>query len=131
MALKRKFLGFMLVVFVISGGLLLVSGALEIKDAKSLRQIELVARNMAYNADNPTIVLKLGEPVVILVKNNDPGMLHDLVIEGLDVETSAALKYGQSEVLEFTPTKTGRFEYYCSYHFQMMRGEIIVVSDWD
>jgi len=128
MALKRKFLGFMLVAFVISGGLLLVSGALEIKDSKPPRQIELVARQMAFNTSNPTIILKLGEPVVILVKNDDPGMLHDLVIEGLNVETSTTLKYGQSETLKFTPTQTGRFEYYCSYHFQMMRGEIIVIE---
>jgi plastocyanin len=72
------------------------------------------------------IHVKKGQKVKITLKND--GGLHDFVIDELHVK-SDRIKSGESTIIEFTPDKTGTFEYYCSVgnHRQMgMKGNLIV-----
>src|SRR5690606_22220299 len=52
-----------------------------------VREIALVARGMAFYAGgsdaNPTITLRPGERVRFIVRNETPGMLHDIAIDAL------------------------------------------------
>lgn len=59
-----------------------------------------------------TVTLKIGKPVKLVFKNAG-NMPHDFVIDELGVRTKRIGK-GESETIEFTPIKTGTFEYYCS-----------------
>jgi plastocyanin len=72
------------------------------------------------------IKVKVNQPVKI-VFNNVEGF-HDFVLDEFNVK-SETIAQGKSTTVEFTPTKTGTFEYYCSVtnHRQMgMVGKLIV-----
>lgn len=120
----------MLIVFLGLAGVLFMLEAYEKPQAeiRPIQEIVLIAREMAYNTDNPPLILKVGQPVRIIIINEDKGMLHDFVIEELDINTSGPLEYGQSEVINFIPVKKGKYEYFCSYHAKMMRGKVIITN---
>ncbi len=95
-----------------------------------VREIELTARSMAFYAAgsgaNPTLVVRPGERVRIVVRNETPGMVHDLAIDAFGVSTRL-LNAGETGALEFTaPQEAGRHEYVCRPHAVMMRGVIEV-----
>lgn len=72
------------------------------------------------------IKVKKGEKVKITFTNKE-GM-HDFVIDELNVRTKR-IKGGETDTVEFTPDKTGSFEFYCSVgsHRQMgMKGTLVV-----
>ena len=75
----------------------------------------------------PNIIrVKAGEPVTITLNSVD--MMHDFVIDELDVRTSV-LQAGSSETITFTPTEPGEYEFYCSvgsHRAQGMVGTLIV-----
>lgn len=73
-----------------------------------------------------TITVKKGTKVKIIFKSTDG--THDFVLNEFKVRTKL-LQANQSQTVEFTASKTGSFEYYCSVgdHRQMgMRGTLIV-----
>jgi len=95
-----------------------------------VREIELTARSMAFYAPgsgaNPTLAVRPGERVRIVVRNETPGMVHDLAIDAFGVSTPL-LNAGETGALEFTaPREAGRHEYVCRPHSVMMRGVIEV-----
>jgi hypothetical protein len=69
------------------------AGVLAVSAADSApREVRLVVRNMTYYADggteaNPAIRLRPGETVRIVVRNDDAGMKHDLVVPDWNAET--------------------------------------------
>lgn len=72
------------------------------------------------------IRVKKGEKVTITLTNK--GGMHNFVIDEFNVK-SETINGGASTVVEFTPDKTGTFEFYCSIgnHRQMgMKGKLIV-----
>lgn len=96
------------------------------------REIVLVARDVAFDLPgrpgevNPTIRLNKGEPVRLILRNEEPGrVLHCFTISGLNVKTSRDLAKGESEVLTFTPRVRGTFAYACLMH-PMMVGKVVV-----
>ncbi len=98
------------------------------------REIVLIAKDMAFVADpptagqplNPTIVLHPGERVRLVLRNLDPGMRHDLIVDRLRLRTPA-LDHGESDEIVFSaPTEPGGWDYHCSFHSRLMRGRIIV-----
>ena len=98
------------------------------------REITIVARNMAFVIEspdsfgrtNPTITVKAGRKITIVLRNDDPGMQHDLLIEGLDVEIEV-ISFGETTRLTFTaPREPGVYVYLCSFHPISMRGVFIV-----
>ena len=102
------------------------------------REITIVAKNMVFVIEsttqsssgsaqtNPTITVKAGQKITIVFRNDDPGMLHDFVIEGLDIQVEM-VSCGESTRLTFTaPRQPGTYDYLCSFHPRSMRGEFIV-----
>lgn len=84
-----------------------------------------VEGGMFYFKPN-VIKVKKGEKVKITFTNKEG--VHDFVIDELNVK-SKRIDEGQSDTVEFTPDKTGSFEFYCSVgnHRQMgMKGTLVV-----
>jgi len=72
------------------------------------------------------IQVKKGEPVKITITNK--GGFHDFAIDAFSVK-SEMIPSGGSTTVEFTPDKTGSFEFYCSVgnHRAMgMKGTLVV-----
>ncbi len=99
------------------------------------REITIVAKNMAFLIEsseslgqeaNPPITVKTGQKITIVFRNDDPGMQHDLVIEGLHVQLEV-VSSGESTRSTFTaPREPGTYVYLCSFHPRSMRGVFIV-----
>jgi plastocyanin len=96
------------------------------------RDIVLVARGMSFVLEdapevvNPPISLRAGERVRLVLKNEAPGLLHDIVIPDLGVEIEQ-MRAGETRELTFTvPAKPGQHEYRCRPHAEMMRGVVDV-----
>lgn len=96
------------------------------------RDVVVVARGMTFvledapDTPNPVIALRAGERVRLVLKNEAPGLLHDMVIPDLGVEIEQ-MRAGESRELTFiVPANTGRHEYRCRPHADMMRGFIEV-----
>ena len=109
------------------------------------REIVLIAKRMAFSAPEPpggapsapasapsgetpgpTIVLRAGERVRIVLRNQDPGMRHDLVADHLGLRTRA-LDHGESDEIALrVPNAKSEGDYYCSFHSRLMRGRIVV-----
>ncbi len=98
------------------------------------REITIVAKNMVFSVPslessgeaNPTITVKRGQRVTITLRNDDAGMLHDLVIEGFDIRLEI-VSCGETTRLTFTvPRAPGKYVYLCSFHPRRMRGVFIV-----
>jgi len=98
------------------------------------REISIVAKNMAFIIEssepsgqtNPTITVKAGQKITIVFRNDSPGMLHDLIIQGLHIQI-AVVSYGETMRLTFmAPREPGRYDYLCSFHPRSMRGVFIV-----
>ena len=98
------------------------------------REITIVAKDMVFSIQssestgeaNPTITVKRGQKVTITLRNDDAGMIHDLIIEGLDLSLET-VSYGETTRLTFTVTsEPGEYVYLCSFHPRRMRGMFIV-----
>jgi plastocyanin len=76
-----------------------------------------------------TLTLKKGEKVRLVFKNTGK-MTHDFVVDELNVRTKV-INGGTEDIVEFTPTEAGTFEYYCSVgkHREMgMKGTLTVTE---
>jgi plastocyanin len=98
----------------------------------AVHEIRLVVRNMNFYVDgdpqpNPTLTVRAGEQVRLVLKNDDPGMRHDFVVQAWDVATRMLQDSGQQDSITFTaPATTGDQVYYCTPHSKLMRGTIRV-----
>jgi plastocyanin len=97
----------------------------------TVHEIRLRVRDMAYYAGddpevNPTLRVRAGERVQIILSTTDSGMSHDFVIPDLKV-ASRLLKGKDSDTIEFTaPASPGTHRYNCTPHSATMRGTIAV-----
>lgn len=98
------------------------------------REMTIVARNMAFTIEspvssgqaNPTITVKTGQKITIVLRNDDPGMQHDLVIQGLSVQIEK-VSFGETTRITFiAPREPGTYIYLCRFHPMSMRGVFIV-----
>ena len=96
------------------------------------RELVLVARDMAFTVPggtagpNPTLHLKAGERIRLVLENRDPGMKHDVVAPGLGFRT-ATLELGATDRILITMPRTpGEYDYFCTYHDKLMRGRMVV-----
>ena len=114
-------------------GAALIPIAVSSRAQPSTREIRLVARNMTYYVEgspdpNPTLRVRRGELVRILLSNSDPGMAHDFGIDAWSVRTRLLDDKAKNEaVIQFqAPGNPGVTTYSCTPHAQMMRGTIRV-----
>ena len=97
------------------------------------REVTLVARGMTFylengNQPNPTLTLKAGERVRIVLRNEDRGISHNLAVPSFKAEF-APIGWNQSADVVFeVPDTPGRYEYWCRPHMMMMRGTIQVLG---
>ena len=98
---------------------------------RPVHEIRLVARDMAYymdgnSAPNPTLTVRRGEQVRIVLRNADPGMIHDFTVPAWKAVTRR-LAAGEEAILQFkAPEQPGLGTYSCSPHGELMRGTIRV-----
>jgi copper binding plastocyanin/azurin family protein len=95
------------------------------------REIRLVARDMTFFVDgqdepNPTLRLKRGEHVRIVLRNDDTGLTHDVSIRPWQVEIGPLQGKGEKAASFRVPDARGEMTYECTPHAQMMRGSIVV-----
>jgi plastocyanin len=97
-----------------------------------VRQITLVARGMTFvledapDTPNPVISLRAGERVRLVLKNEAPGLLHNVEIPALNVQLDQ-IRAGETTDRTFTvPDKPGRYEYRCRPHSELMHGSVEV-----
>ena len=98
------------------------------------RDVVVLARGMSFvlesspDVPNPVIPLRAGERVRLVLKNDSPGLLHDIVIPELGVEVEQ-MRAGESRAITFTvPATPGRHEYKCRPHSAMMQGFVEITS---
>ena len=94
-----------------------------------VREIRLVVHDMTYyepgrTEPNPTLHVRRGEQVRILLRNDDVGMSHDFAVRAW--KTGTGLVNGGAEVaVEFkAPAESGEETYACTPHGEMMHGTI-------
>jgi len=76
--------------------------------ADAPRKIEVTAKRFSYTPSE--ITLKVGEPVVIVLKSED--VTHGVKFKELNLQTE--IGKGTTGQLSFTPTKAGDFVGHCS-----------------
>ena len=77
--------------------------------ADAPRKIEVTAKRFSYTPSQ--ITLKVGQPVVIVLRSED--VAHGLKFKELNLQTE--IGKGTASELSFTPTKTGDFVGHCSH----------------
>ena len=111
---------------------LIVGTLIPVMSRTEVRQIHLVVRDMAfYLADdprtaNPTIAVKAGETVQIVIRNEDRGLKHDFALPIAEASTRTLAFGEQGDVTLTVPPQPGTYEYVCRPHRAMMRGIITV-----
>jgi plastocyanin len=111
---------------------LIVGTLIPVMSRSEAREIHLVVRDMAfYLADdprtaNPTITVRAGETVHLVVRNDDRGLKHDFALPIADASTKTLAFGEQGAVTLRAPSRPGTYEYVCRPHRVMMRGLIKV-----
>ncbi len=85
-------------------------------DAGGVQRIDMKAGE--YYFDPNYVVVKVNVPVEIKIRK-DPGITpHDIVLEAPDAGISVKEDIGaEPKVIRFTPTKVGKYPFYCSKKF--------------
>jgi plastocyanin len=98
------------------------------------REITLVVRGMTFflendrRTPNPTIEVKAGEHVRIVLRNDDRGFTHDFAVPTLGKAVNALNWNESDDVVIHVPGRPGTYEYICQPHALMMRGTLRVVE---
>jgi plastocyanin len=114
------------------GAVCVLVGALAAMTLTPSREIRLVARGMAFyletdpSTPNPTITVKAGERVRIVLRNEDRGFVHDFAVPAVD-EAVDQVNWNQVSAATFDmPSSPGTYEYICQPHRLMMSGTLFV-----
>ncbi len=75
---------------------------------------------------NPVIAVRAGERIRLVLKNEAPGLLHDIEIAAWDVQVNQIGAGETADVTFVVPNQPGRYEYRCRPHAEMMSGFIEV-----
>ena len=112
---------------------LCLAGGAGCTPAGAPRDVTLVARGMTFvladhsETVNPVIELRANERVRLVLRNDAPGLIHDIQIPAWDVAVDP-IRAGQTAEVVFTVPRTpGRFPYVCRPHAELMSGFIEVV----
>jgi len=110
----------------------MVCGAIALSArAPGPREIRVVARDMNFYLDgqadaNPTLRLRAGETVRLVLRNEDEGMKHDFAIPGWKAATKRIERGEEASVTVRVPDHASSQSYTCRPHAAMMQGTILV-----
>jgi plastocyanin len=95
------------------------------------REIRLVARDMTFYVEgqpepNPTLRLRAGESVRVVLRNDDAGMTHDFAVPGLKASTRRIESGEEASVTFRAPGRAASEPYTCRPHSKIMRGTILI-----
>ena len=97
-----------------------------------VREIRLVVRDMTFYVEgqpepNPTLTVRAGEQVRLVLTNDEAGMRHDFAVRAWDVSSRMLEDRGETDAVTFrVPSQRGVETYLCTPHGKMMRGAIRV-----
>ncbi len=99
--------------------------------ARGAREFRLVIRDMTYYVEgeaeaNPTLHVRRGERVRVVLRNEDSGMSHDFAIRAWEAATRLIDGHGEAAVEFHAPDAAVEATYACTPHDQIMRGTIRV-----
>jgi len=112
--------------------LMLLAVLLPALSSTPTREVTLIARGMAFylendpSTPNPTLEVKAGERLRVVLRNQDRGLTHDFAIPALAAAMNAIGWNESGEVVLDVPDTPGTYEYMCRPHALMMRGTIRV-----
>ena len=103
--------------------------------APAPREIHLVARGMAFylesdpSTPNPTLTVRAGERVRVVVRNEERGIRHDFAVPALEAALDP-LDWREAGSLTIqVPEEPGTYAYTCRPHRLMMQG-VLRVAPW-
>jgi plastocyanin len=99
--------------------------------APAPREIRIVARDMTFYLEgqtdpNPTLRLRAGETVRLVLRNEDEGMRHDFAIPDWKAATKRIERGEETSVTFRAPDGPSSQGYKCRPHGAIMRGTILV-----
>lgn len=98
------------------------------------REIVVVAKGMTFtvpsdsDTSNPLIRLHAGERVTLTLRNEAPGLIHNIEIPAWNVKTDLIRAHETVSVTFDVPVTPGRVEYTCRPHSELMQGFVEVAS---
>jgi hypothetical protein len=96
------------------------------------RTVVFTARDMTFwvegqESANPAVPAAPGEALRLELRNQDPGMAHDLALPELGRSTRVLKTAGEVAAIELrAPEEIGDYDYVCSLHGRLMRGQLQV-----
>jgi hypothetical protein len=95
------------------------------------REVRLVAIDKTFylegqSTPNPTLKLRPGERIRLVLRNEDDGMRHDLKIPAWDIALPPINGKGERALTFRVPDSHGAVPYACTPHSTSMRGSIEV-----
>jgi plastocyanin len=98
----------------------------------SPREIRIVVRDMTFYVEgqdepNPTLRVRAGEQIRLVLRNEDRGMSHDFAVTSWRVMTPLVTARGAETAVVFrVPQRRGTYTYSCTPHATIMQGDIQV-----
>ena len=86
---------------------------------ENVKTIDIEAGSFYYKPN--VLTVKKGQKVKVVI--HSVSMMHDFNIDELNVHGQKT-KNGETSTVEFTPDKTGTFEYYCSVGQHRANGQV-------
>ncbi len=112
--------------------LMLLAAMLPALSSTPSREITLVVRGMAFylpddpSTPNPELVVRAGERVRVVLRNDERGMTHDFAVPALGAGLDP-IRWNESDEVTFdAPETPGAYAYECRPHRLMMRGTLRV-----
>ncbi len=85
-------------------------------DSSGVQKVEMAAGSYFFKPNN--IIVKVNTPVEMTVKKEPGAAPHDIVLHASEAGMDFNVELGtEPKVVRFTPTKTGKYTFYCDHRF--------------
>jgi plastocyanin len=85
-------------------------------DSSGVQKVEMLAGSYFFKPND--IIVKVNVPVEITIKKEAGVAPHDIVLQAPEVGINFKEELGtEPKVIRFTPTKTGKYPFYCDHRF--------------
>ena len=107
---RTSYISFLLLIFAY---ILSFSNRVYSQDQKSVQKIDVIVDSYSFEPNE--ITLKVNKPVELRLRSVTSIVPHNFTINYPDAGLAADrhIGSGKDEIVVFTPTKTGKYEFYC------------------